>query len=224
MNHLGQVPAALFPFPCWPRSNGPRPIPPPCSGCGSESSGMLLGVSSERSRGPLGSSLGASWEPLGGLLGLPGGLLGASWGLPGGLLGASWALLGASWALLGNIGLGPYRGLQQYDARRRWGGPWAVGRRGRDVAPRRFVAKRNHRRFRWGIVVSFAVWPPSPFASAEGASSSHSPAPSPSLHLPPLPDPPLSLYVFVRTRHGPTLRRSSLFARRRRSAGPKPLA
>ena len=128
------------------------------------------------------------------------------------------------------------------------GSPWGLGvlgagraARERDVfcymiyVPR--VSRRGKRRFRHvtGVCVTSLValaladlsGPtriPSPCASAEGASSSHSPAPSPSLHLPPLPDPPLSLYVFVRTRHGPTLRRSSLFARRRRSAGPKPLA
>ena len=72
-------------------------VPPPCLGCGSESSGMLLGVSSERSRGLLGAvwgPFGSVRGPLGGVLGLPGGLLEASWGPLGGLLGAPWGPLG----------------------------------------------------------------------------------------------------------------------------------
>ena len=71
-------------------SNGLRSIPPPCLGSGSESSGMLLGISSEGSRGPQGGSfaafgepVGASWGPLGGLLGPLGGVSGP----PGGVLG-----------------------------------------------------------------------------------------------------------------------------------------
>ena len=99
-------------------SNGLRPIPPPCLGSGSESSGMLLGISSEGSRGPPGGQfcgilgacwgfLGASWRPLG----ASGGRLGASWGRLGAvsskgrfvssLWGPSWGVLVA---LLGRLG------------------------------------------------------------------------------------------------------------------------
>ena len=73
-------------------SNGLRPITPPCLGCGSESSWMLLGVSSEGSREPLGRSFEASWEPLGGLLGLLGGHLGGLLGLLGGFC-AAWRVV-----------------------------------------------------------------------------------------------------------------------------------
>ena len=78
-----------------------RQVPPPCLGCGSESQGMLLGVSSVRTRGLLEGSLGfwvlASWVPLG----FPGGRL----GLPRDMLGASWGVLGALWGLLRGRGL-----------------------------------------------------------------------------------------------------------------------
>ena len=111
-----QEPALSVPMPG--RSNGLRPIPPPCLGSGSESSGMLLGISSEGSRGPPGGKfcgilgacwgfLGASWRPLG----ASGGRLGASWGRLGAvsskgrfvssLWGPSWVILGA---LLGRLG------------------------------------------------------------------------------------------------------------------------
>ena len=72
-------------------SNGLRSIPPPCLGSGSESSGMLLGISSEGSRGPLGVKFCGIW-------GACWGFLGASWrplGASGGRLGASWGRLGA---------------------------------------------------------------------------------------------------------------------------------
>ena len=75
--------------------DGLRLIPPACLGCGSESSGMLLGVSSENSRGPPGGSCNAYWEFLGYLLGGLLRLLGGPFG------GPSWKPLRPSWGPLG---------------------------------------------------------------------------------------------------------------------------